>query len=160
MEHLRTRLRHLLLLLLDALDGKDHDGALSVADLRELLGGAGLAEDELSELLHWFHDRNAGLEDDAWLSAQRVELASERALRQMGAEEDSLITVPAFGYLLNLVRTGQISAEQMETMIQYAQLVPDGPLGLDDLPPLLDRVVFTEQPGASPVAGAGSDRAH
>jgi len=160
MEHLRTRLRHLLLLLLDALEDRDEEQALSVADLRELLGGAGLAEDELSELLHWFHDRNAHLGDESWLSAQRVELASDQALRQMGSEEDSLLTVPAFGYLLKLVRTRQISAEQMEMLIQFAQLVPDGPLGLEDLPPLLDRVVFTDQPGSSPAYGIGSDRAH
>ncbi len=77
----------------------------------------------------------------------------------MGQREDELLTVPAFGYLMGLVTSRQISAEQMESLIQYAQLAPDAPLGPDDLAPLLDRVVFAEQSSDAGLAG-GSGRAH
>ena len=49
--------------------------------------------------------------------------------------------------LLRLVRTRQITAEQMESMIQFAQLAPEGPLSPGDLTPLLDRVVFDDPGG-------------
>ncbi len=78
MEHLRTRLKHLLLLLLNALENGDDAHALSVADLRELLSAAGLADDDLSEMLHWFHDRRFPDLGEAWLAARRLDLASER----------------------------------------------------------------------------------
>lgn len=159
MEHLRTRLKHLLLLLLDALERGDKDQVLTVADMRALLGAADLDDDDLSELLHWFHDRSLGDLGESWLAARRLDLASDQSLRLMGQREDEVLTVPAFGYLIGLVNARQISAEQMESLIQYAQLAPDAPLGPEDLAPLLDRVVFAERSPEAPVA-RGSERAH
>jgi hypothetical protein len=56
--------------------------------------------------------------------------------------EREVLTVPAFGYLVNLVRTGQISAEQMESLIQFAHQLAGNPLDPADLAPLLEHVVF------------------
>jgi len=158
-EHLRTRLKHLLLLLLDALERGDDDQILTVADLRALLGAADLDDDELAELLHSFHDRHLGDLGESWLAARRLDLASDQALRLMGPREDEVLTVRAFGYLMGLVNARQISAEQMESLIQYAQLAPDAPLGPEDLAPLLDRVVFADRTSDAHVA-RGTDRAH
>ena len=159
MEHLRTRLKHLLLLLLDALERGDDDQILTVADLRALLGAADLDDDELAELLHSFHDRQLGDLGESWLAARRLDLASDQALRLMGQREDEVLTVRAFGYLMGLVSARQISTEQMESLIQYAQLAPDAPLGPEDLAPLLDRVVFADRTYDVPAA-RGTDRAH
>ncbi|MEZ4388724.1 MAG: hypothetical protein R3D98_14370 [Candidatus Krumholzibacteriia bacterium] len=156
MEHLRTRLQHLLLLLLDALEGQDEAAALTVADLRELLTGAGLDDRDLADLWRRFHDRELGGGGETWLAARQLGLASRRSLRLMGEREDELLTVQAFGYLIGLVNARQISAEQMESLIQYAQLAPDAPLGPQDLAPLLDRVVFADR---APVVRR-TDRAH
>jgi uncharacterized protein Smg (DUF494 family) len=147
MEHLRHRLRDLLLLLLDSL-GEDGDQSDTGRDeLRALLTGAGLATEDLHDLLAWLSTAASDeeLSDEAWLTARRYARASAGALRQMGQREDELLTVPAFDYLLRLVRTGQISAEQMESLIQFAQLAPGGPLSPGELTPLLDRVVFADR---------------
>ena len=152
MEHLRNRLRNLLLLLLEAIDTRQDGPVTSHEDVRQLIAAAGYGEEEMQDLLTWLQDRHrSGDREETWLSARLVAQAGRKTLRQMGSREDELLTVPAFGYLLDLVRTGQITAEQMESMIQFAQLVPEGPLTPGDLSPLLDRVVFAER-------HAGSDR--
>ncbi|MBD3221117.1 DUF494 family protein [bacterium] len=160
MEHLRTRLRRLLLLLLDALENREDEHRVSSADLRELMRAVGLDDDDLEELLQWSGQRSLIEPGEAWLSANLVNRASDSALRLMGQREDELVTVAAFGYLLRLVRTRQITAEQMESMMQFAQLVPEGPLSPGDLSPLLDRVVFHD-PGRGWIDEAAAlGRAH
>lgn len=145
MEHLRNRLKHLMLLLLDVLDEREHAHSVTMDDLSDLLGRSGVSDKDLEDLLSWLRNRGpANTSGEVWLSARQCNCASDGALRVMGPREDELLTPAAFGYLLGLVRTGQIAAEQMESMIQFAQLVPDGPLERSDLPPLLDRVVFQD----------------
>jgi len=159
MEHLRHRLRDLLLLLIESLvDDEDQAGAGGL-ELRALLSAAGLQDEDLHDLLAWMGDPagHDGLPDDAWLTARRYGRASDGALRLMGQREDEFLTVGAFDYLLRLVRTGQITAEQMESLIQFAQLVPDGPLTEGELTPLLDRVVFADRTGE---AALGHERTH
>ncbi len=146
MEHLRNRLRDLLLLLLEALDTRQDGPVSDPEDVRQLIAAAGYGEQEMQDLLTWLQDRQRSDDtEETWLSARLVARAGHKTLRQMGSREDELLTVPAFGYLLDLVRTSQITAEQMESMIQFAQLVPDGPLTPEDLSMLLDRVVFAER---------------
>jgi len=157
MEHLRYRLRKLLLLLLEAVDPRREGDAISAGDLPQVITAAGYGPQDLADLLAALHGRwEPQRGGEVWLAARQCARASRRALRQMGDREDELLTVPAFGYLLGLVRTGQITAEQMETLIQFAQLVPDGPLTPHDLSPLLDRVVFAERAPDRP----GGPRAH
>ena len=159
MEHLRHRLRDLLLLLIESLVDDDDQAGAGGQELRALLSAAGLGDEDLHDLLAWVGDPTGhdGLLDDAWLAARRYGAASDGALRQMGQDEDELLTVGAFDYLLRLVRTGQITAEQMEALIQFAQLAPGGPLTAGDLTPLLDRVVFAGRPGGSAL---GPERTH
>jgi hypothetical protein len=160
MEHLTIRLKRLLLLLLDALESRDDEHAMSAADLRELMLAVGLGDEELDALLSWSRDRWAAETEDTWLAASLHGRASISALRQMGAREDEFLTVPAFDYLLRLVRTRQITAEQMEALIQFAQLAPEAPLTPGDLTPLLDRVVFRDADAAWPGDSETYGRAH
>ena len=141
---MHSRLGHLLLLLLDALENRDDDDAFTVGDLRELVRAAGLGDADLDDLMQWFAERRGDDPDLVWLAASRLHQPSERSLRQIGPGEDEALTIPAFGYLLGLVSMRQISAEQMETLIQHAQIAPGAPLAPADLEPLLDRVVFRE----------------
>ena len=161
MEHLRDRLRHLLLLLLGALNSQREGADLHPSEVLALLTSAGYGEADLDELWSWMQSRwSPAAEGPVWLSSQLYGRAGPRTLRQMGTREDEVVTVPAFGYLLELVRSGQISAEQMESLLQFAQLVPGGPLALADLAPLLERVIVSDRRGW---AGGGpplSERAH
>lgn len=160
MEHLRTRLRELLLLLLEAIDARQEGGGMGLREIREMSAAAGFAEQDMQDLLNWLHDRwEPAAGEPAWLATRLVGQASAGSLRQMGPREDELLTPGAFGYLLDLVRTGQITAEQMETLIQFAQLVPDGPLTTGDLDSLMDRVVFAPRNAHAAETGR-RDRAH
>lgn len=160
MEHLTTRLRRLLRLLREALEQQDDVQAITSADLRELMRSVGLADEELDELLALTATRAPVATREAWLTASMFDQASEAALRQMGANEDQLVTVAAFDYLLRLVRTGQITPEQMESLLQFAQLVPEGPLEPRDLTPLLDRVVFRDSEAGWAAESDHFGRAH
>jgi len=160
MEHLRTRLRDLLLLLLEAIDARQEGARAGLREIREMAEAAGFAEQDMQDLLDWLHDRwEPAAGQPAWLATRFVGRASAGSLRQMGSGEDELLTPEAFGYLLDLVRTGQITTEQMETLIQFAQLVPDGPLNPDDLDALMDRVVFATRHAHAAETGR-RDRAH
>jgi uncharacterized protein Smg (DUF494 family) len=146
--------------MLDALENREDEHRVTAADLRELMRAVGLDDDDLEELLQWTGQRPLLEPGESWLATNLVNRASDSALRQMGQREDELVTVAAFGYLLRLVRTRQISAEQMESMMQFAQLVPEGPLSPRDLSPLLDRVVFHD-PGQGWIdGGEAHGRAH
>ncbi len=87
--------------------------------------------------------------------------ASRTAVRLQAEPERDVLSVPAFGYLTTLVRTGQITAAQMETLIQFAQRLAESPLAPGDLDPLLDHIVFAHRAG--PLrwhAAEGGTRAH
>ncbi len=161
MEHLRDRLRRLLLLLIGALDRQREGAELHPGEVMTLLQGAGYGEADLTELWQWLQSRwSTGDEAPVWLSSQLYGRAGPRTLRQMGSREDEVVTVPAFGYLLELVRSGQITAEQMESLLQFAQLVPGGPLAPGDLAPLLERVIVSDRRGWAGGGPSLSERAH
>jgi hypothetical protein len=146
----------MLLLEVLAMPREEHEAGGE--ELRALIAGAGLEEEDLHDLLTWLGARDTDGElGEAWLSARRYARASEGSLRLMGQREDELLTVPAFDYLLRLVRTGQITSDQMESLIQFAQIAPGGPLTPGDLTPLLDRVVFSDRRDDSAL---GPERTH
>ena len=181
MEHLRNRLRNLLELLLEALDARQEGVDYESEEMQDIVAAAGYRDEDMQELLVWLQNRWApgvvepgvvdpgvvdpGVVDprfggSAWLSSRLVSRAGVQTLRQPGQREDELLTPGAFGYLLDLVRTGQISAEQMESLIQFAQIAPEGPLSVGELSSLMDRVVFGEPAGRGPTVLGRSDRVH
>lgn len=136
----RDEIRNLLLYLLAALD-QEAAGATG-DDLADLADDHGLESLDIAALLEWIESRwpvgeilGYGLEPPC----QRPGLGS---LRLQAELEREVLTVPAFGYLMDLVRTGQISAEQMESLIQFAHQLASNPLDPADLAPLLEHVVF------------------
>jgi uncharacterized protein Smg (DUF494 family) len=158
MEHPRHRLSRLLLVLLGALESPHARQDLQPADLLALLAGAGFGEQDLHDLWRWLRSRgHVEAERETWLSSEVAGRAGRATLRAFGPREDELLTVPAFGYLLELVRSGQITAEQMEALIQLAQIVPETPLSRWDVAHLLEQVIAGEHArwrGApSPAAG-------
>jgi len=62
--------------------------------------------------------------------------------RHFSPVEQTSLTPEARGYLLSLVRSEQITRDQMELMIQYVSLYWDVPVGITDVSDLLDQVVF------------------
>jgi len=171
MEQLRNRLRNLLELLLEALDARQEGVNYETDEMQEIVAAAGYRDEDMQELLAWLQDRwtpgmvdpamvDPNMGETAWLSSRLVSRAGGQTLRQPGQREDELLTPGAFGYLLDLVRTKQITAEQMESLIQFAQLTPGGPLTVGELASLMDRVVFAEPAGRGLAVLGRSDRVH
>ncbi len=161
MPYLRQRLSRLLLVLLGTLDRADARQDLQPSELMTLLSGAGYQEQDLQDLWSWLQGRwSPSAEQPNWLSSRQAAKATPRALRLLGEREDDLLTVPAFGYLLELVRSRQITAEQMESIIQLTQLVPGGPLSAGDIAALLEQVMLAEQSSARALSPYRSERAH
>jgi uncharacterized protein Smg (DUF494 family) len=161
MEHLRNRLRDLLLLLLEAMDARQQGEETAPEEVRAMITAAGYDEDDLQELLTWLQGRWQPEDGGpSWLSSRQVGQASADALRQPGPREDEILEPAAFGYLLGLVRTRQITSDQMESLIQYAQLAPGGPLSVGDVSMLIDRVVLQTPDTPAPRPGPDFGRAH
>jgi len=176
MEQLRNRLRNLLELLLEALDARQEGVSYETDQMQEIVAAAGYRDEDMQELLAWLQNRwtpgmvdpamvdsdmvDSNMGESAWLSSRLVSRAGGQTLRQPGQREDELLTPGAFGYLLDLVRTKQITAEQMESLIQFAQLAPGGPLTVGELASLMDRVVFAEPAGRGLAVLGRSDRVH
>lgn len=161
MDHLRYRLGRLLLLLMGTLDSRREELDLAPDEVMTLLEGAGYGEQDLQDLWQWLHGRWAPAEGrPAWLSSSLYAEASSQSLRLMGTSDQDAVSVPAFGYLLELARTEQITGEQMEALLQFAQLVPGGPLSTGEVTRLLERVVAGERGGWYGDAGGPGERAH
>jgi len=143
MEPLRDRLRRLLTLLLEVLDDTGGDLELDAADARELAAASGFDQEDLDRLQAWLrgHRDPLGL-DDAADPLEPGLPRSRGSVRLLSAPEADALSVGAYGYLVELVHRGQITAGQMESLIQFAQLTGAGPLAPADLEPLLDHVLF------------------
>jgi len=161
MDHLRYRLGRLLLVLMGTLDSRRADLDLAPDEVMTLLEGAGYGEQDLHDLWQWLHGRWTPADGGpAWVSSSLYGEASAQSLRLMGASDEDSVTVPAFGYLLELARTGQITGEQMEALLQFAQLVPGGPLSTGEVTRLLERVVAGERGGWYGSTGGAGERAN
>ena len=142
------------MLLLEAIDARQEGAQAGASEIQEMVAAAGFGEKDMQELLGWLQSRwEPAMGEPAWLATRQVNRVSDSALRQMSPDEDDLLTPDAFGYLLDLVRTRQITAEQMESLIQFAQLAPDGPLTVVEIESLMERVVFAPVDGRTVAAG-------
>jgi uncharacterized protein Smg (DUF494 family) len=140
METRRDDLRNLLLYLLEALD--QEDAGASGEALADLADEHGLESLDIGALLEWIESRWPVGDVLGFAVEPPCQRPSWGTVRLQAELEREVLTVPAFGYLVDLVRTGQISAEQMESLIQFAQQLVSSPLAPADLAPLLEHIVF------------------
>ncbi len=155
MDTVRERLKQLLIILLEAIEAGEEPGRLDRGLFADRIGRAGYDEAEISGILDWLEDH--------WLAAARAEArelpdapATAGGVRAYGENEQEYLTPEAFGRLLDLRRRGQITPQQMESLIHYASLVSETPLDRGEVEQLLDRILFSfpgRAPGDPPAAG-------
>lgn len=155
METVRERLKQLLMILLEAIETGEEPGRLDRGLFADRIGQAGYDVAEIGGILDWLEDH--------WLAAARAEArdlpeapAAAGGLRAFGENEQQFLTPEAFGRLLDLRRNGQITAQQMESLIHYASLVSETPVDRSELEQLLDRLLFSfpgRPSGEPPAAG-------
>ncbi len=142
METARERLKDLLIILLEAVSTPGGELGLDTQKFRQMVAEAGYDVADLGGILTWLKSQMnpRGTLGGAWPPLEEV--VRSHGVRLFGEEERACLTPAAFGYLLELVLTGQISRSLMEALIHHASLVADLPLQRQELIQLIDQVCF------------------
>lgn len=161
MESTRQRLRNLLIILLEAIASGEEDVWLDRQRFQDLVAAAGYDDSDIDGVLDWLEDQWLPVARGAWPATGAERMSDSRGVRLFGEDEREFLTPDAFGYLLSLRRAGQITHQQMETLIHYASLVSLLPLERQEVDQLLERVLFSP-PGRDPLGppAAGLGKAH
>jgi len=161
MEPERDRLKHLLIILLEALGGSTAEGPVNHKRIQERISAAGLDDHDVAGLLDWIE--NSWHSDEAlrWKQDPLPEAPSADSFRYFGDGDREYLSAEAMGYLIRLVNSGEINAAQLEALLQYSSLVAIHPLEQTDLEPVIEQVLFrTRKPGLTGGASEGFESLH
>lgn len=155
MEQERDRLKHLLIILLEALSAAP--GAHSGRRLRiqEKVAAAGLDEEDVNGLLDWIESHWDLRALPTVGRGHMPEAPSEDAVRIFGEFESEIVSPAALSYLVNLQASGQIDRAELEALLNYASLMATGPLEASDLETVIEQVLF--RPGRPGMTGGASE---
>ncbi len=157
----RGKLKHLLVLLLEALSGGAEVSAGRLERLRERLVASGLGEEDVHLLLDWIEEHLLPDPRQDWPQPPLPEAPSDKTFRAFGEMEGEYLTRDGLGLLLDLFNTGQIDRAQMEALLQYSSHIAFRPLTPYDLEPILEQVLFRPgRPGLTGGASEGFDNIH
>ncbi len=142
MEQERDRLKHLLIILLEALSvGKDGKKPTR-ARVQDKAAEAGLDEDDVHGLLDWIEDEWEMRGPAHWDPNPLPEVPSAAAVRVYGDVEQETVTREALAYLLDLQARKEINAAQLEALLHYTTLLAVLPVEKADLEMVIEQVLF------------------
>jgi uncharacterized protein Smg (DUF494 family) len=157
----RDRLKHLLIILLEALSTTPEEGPPSRSRIQDKVADAGLDEGDVHGLLDWIESHWNAYRDQALDHEPLPESPSAAAYRVFGESEQDYITHEGIGYLIQLVDTGQINRAQMEALLQYCSIIAIKPLTSFDLETVIEQVLFrSDRPGMTGGASEGFESRH
>lgn len=161
MEQERDRLKHLLIILLEALSVSPAEAGFSPNRIQEKVAAAGLDEADVHGLLDWIENN---LNQDAvrmYRGEPDPESPSQLSWRHFGDVDSEYITHDGIGFLLELVHDGQISPLQMEALLQYSAYIALTPLTRFDLETVIEQVLFRKmRPHLTGGASEGFESLH
>jgi len=161
MEPERDRLKHLLIILLEALGGSTAEGPVNHRRIQDRITAAGLDDHDVVGLLDWIENSWHSDEGTRWNREPLADAPSKAAFRFFGDGDREYLSAEAMGYLIRLVNSGQINGAQLEALLQYSSLVAIHPLEQDDLEPVIEQVLFrTRKPGLTGGASEGFESLH
>lgn len=155
MDQERDRLKHLLIILLEALSVSPSDSGYSRNRIQEKVADAGLDEADVHGLLDWIE---SSLNQDAvgdWNREPELESPSSGAWRHFSDSDSEYITHDGIGFLLELLSNGQINRLQMEALLQYSSYIALTPLDRVDLETVIEQVLFRQ--GRPHLTGGASE---
>jgi len=156
MEQERDRLKHLLIILLEALSGAGEQPPTR-ARIQAKAAEAGIDVEDVHGLLDWIEDEWQLREPGAWNPDPLPENPGTASVRVYGDLEQESLTSEALTWLLELRRDGQINAAQFEALLHYTTLLGEQPVEKIELEMVLEQVLFRPQrPGM--VGGASEGR--
>ncbi len=161
MDQDRNRLKHLLMLLLDALQAPAGGPASVKSRLQGKAEKAGLEEEDMHDLLDWIESQWNWSERPAWTRETLPEPPSRSAFRLWGEAEQEYLTKDALAWLIGLQDRAQIDKAQLEALLQYASFIAMRPLEVEDLEMVIEQVLFRPQrPGMTGGVSDGQSWVH
>ncbi len=161
MEHERDRMKHLLLILLEALAADPEMGADIQDRIQDEAAAAGLDEQDVNGLLDWIEAQWDQAETGRWAPELPADAPSRGTFRHFGSEDAAHLSGASLGYLLRLLQTQQISRAQLEALVQYASYLSVRPIEPEDLDSILEQVIFRpDQPRMTGGASEGFGSVH
>jgi uncharacterized protein Smg (DUF494 family) len=161
MEQERDRLKHLLIILLEALSVAPSEVGVSRNRIQEKVADAGLDEADVHGLLDWIE---SNLNDDdlrPWNQEPHLASPSSFSWRHFGDADKEYISPDGIGFLLELHNAGQISRLQMEALLQYSAYIALTPLDRYDLETVIEQVIFRQsRPTVTGGASEGFESLH
>jgi uncharacterized protein Smg (DUF494 family) len=155
MEQERDRLKHLLIILLEALSAKSDAHSPRRLRIQEKVAEAGLDEEDVNGLLDWIESHWDLRALPAWARNQLPEQPSAAAVRVFGEQECEFLTPAALAYLVKLQASGEIDRAEFEALLHYASLMGGAPLETVDLETVIEQVLF--RPGRPDMTGGASE---
>ena len=151
----RDRLKHLLIILLEALSGPTEVMPPIRARIQEKAEAAGLDEGDVHGLLdwiesHWMHDDRPG-----WDRSPQPDNPSDKAFRHFGEMDSDYLSPKGLGFLMELLNKHQINRTQLEALLQYSSFIALKPLEPHELESVLEQVLF--RPGRPGMTGGASE---
>ena len=131
MEPERNRLKHLLIILLEALSHHSEDTVPARYRIHEKVSEAGMDEADVHGLLNWIEDQWQPEERSELLHKSSLETPATMSFRYFSETDLEYITTDAIGYLLSLCDKGEISRLQLEALLQYASALLSLPTVLE-----------------------------
>jgi uncharacterized protein Smg (DUF494 family) len=159
METGRDRLKSLLIILLEVIGAGEGPVRLDRKRFEDRVLAAGFDDEDLSDVLDWLQNQWLPVVQPLAGAAPDRTLENARGPRLLGEDERAYLDPDAFGLLLGLQAAGEITRQQMESLIGYASLVADTPLSRSAMGELVDQIFFlvpNERPPTLPVDGFGN----
>jgi hypothetical protein len=157
----RDRLKHLLVILLEALSVSGEDTQALRAGIKDKVSAAGLDDGDFHGLMNWLEDQWLGADQKGWGGEHLPESPSSGAFRHFGAIEWDYLSPQGMGFLVELLNNGQITRVQLEALVQYSSFIAIKPLDPYDLETVLEQVLFKPaEPGMTGGASEGQENIH
>ena len=157
----RDRLKHLLIILLEALSGSPEALPPIKTRIQEKAEAAGLDEGDVHGLLDWIESHWMSSDRPSWYGDPLPESPSDKAFRHFSDADADYLTPRGLGFLLKLFNNRQINRAQLEALLQYSSFIALRPLEPFDLESVLEQVLFRpERPDMTGGASEGFENIH
>lgn len=161
MELERDRLKHLLIILLEALSNVPDEVGVNRSSIQDKVAAAGLDEADVNGLLDWIEAQWPVQGHNLWPEGFGEEISSHGGVRFFGESEREYLSPGALGFLIELHNSQQINRAQFEALLQYASFVSVKPLERSELQIILEQVLFRPRsPGLTGGSTEGLDQIH
>ena len=151
----RDRLKHLLIILLEALSGPHEVMPPIKTRILEKAAAAGLDEGDVHELLDWIESHWLLDDHPGWDRDPLPDAPSDKAWRFFSEVDADYMSPKGLGFLTNLFNSRQISRAQFEALLQYSSFIALKPLEPSELESVLEQVLF--RPGRPGMTGGSSE---